>query len=114
LNNILLVQNVISRVTHGLLGLDIYEQEKSRNQYLEDFLTLDIEEVQIALIPKVPRALVPTESSVSLEDFAVLIQNIAKAKKTIKNIENEKPEAIKETIKGLKKTVLLLYGAYSR
>jgi len=94
--------------------LDIYEQEKSRNQYLDDFLTLDIEDVQTALIPKVPKALVPTESPVSLEDFGIIIQNIAKAKDTIKNIEKEKPEAIKNTIKGLKKTVLLLYGVYNR
>jgi hypothetical protein len=112
--NTLLVQNIIGRLTHGLVGLDLYEQEGSRNQYLEDFLSLEMNEVQYALAANTPKGLVPSERQVSLEDFGLVIDHIEKAKQTVKNLEKQKPQDIKTTIRNLKKTVMLLYGSCSQ
>lgn len=113
MTNGLLMQNVIGRLTHGLIGLDLYEQEKVRNQYLDDFLTLETKEVESALAAKTTKGLVPAECQVTLEDFGLVTKNIEKAKQTVKNLEKQTPEDIKATINGLKKTVLLLYGSCS-
>ena len=48
--NSLLTQNVIGRITHGLIGLDLYIEEKKDNVYLNDFLTLTEDEVKAVLL----------------------------------------------------------------
>lgn len=114
MGNALLLQNVISRITHGLIGLDIYQQEKKTNEYLDDFLSLDIKEINDALTSISPRRLVPDTQQISLDEFNALTQRILKAKKVIKNLEKEKSEAVETTIKDLKKTMLLFCSVYRR
>lgn len=111
MTNALLLQNILGRLTHGLIGLDLYQQESARNQYLNDFLTLETSEVEQALVAGTPRGLVPSQCEVSLEEFGTILTDITKAQHTVKNLEKEKPETIQTTIRNLKKTVTLLYGA---
>jgi hypothetical protein len=112
LSNTLLLENIIGRLTHGLLGLDIYVNEKVKTQYLEDFLTLDSQELQSALTSTAPRYLVPNKCDLSVPEFVALVEDIEKAKSIIKNLEEEKPAKIDATVRILKKNVHLLYGAY--
>jgi hypothetical protein len=112
LGNALLLQNVISRITHGLIGLDIYQQEKKPNEYLDDFLSLDIKEIDEALTSISLRRLVPNTRQISLEEFGSLTQRVLKAKEVIKNLEKRKPEEIEATAKDLKKTMLIFCSVY--
>jgi len=112
LGNALLLQNVISRITHGLIGLDIYQQEKKSNKYLEDFLSLDIKEIEDALTSISFRRLVPNTQQISLDEFNSLIQRILKAKDVIENLEERNPEEIKNIVKDLKKTMLVFCSLY--
>ena len=77
MSNSFVLQNVVSRITHGLIGVDLYMQEKKENEYLEDFLSLEIKEISQALTSLSPSRLVPNSQQMSMEDFGLLVEKIA-------------------------------------
>jgi len=89
-------------------------QEKRNNEYLKDFLSLEMKELNQALTSVSRRRLVPDSQQISLEDFGTLVGRISKAKKVIQNLEKEKPENIESAVNDLKKTMLLFASVRRR
>jgi hypothetical protein len=86
--NLLLVQNIVGRITHGLVGLDIYLNEKKSNNYLEDFLTLKEGEIKTALVSTSSKArLIPTAKVELSDEEEALIRCVTKVQKLILNLE---------------------------
>jgi len=91
--NSLPLQNIIGRITHGLVGLDIFLNEKKTNNYLDDFLTLEEEEIKVALISASAKTKLvpPTEVQLSEEQNAA-IECVIRTQKLISNLDKVNSE----------------------
>ena len=105
-------QNVIGRITHGLIGLDIFSREKKDNQYLRDFLSLKREEINEALTAASSGRLVPNGRRVSLQESVEIMNKILKAQNVIRRINKAKQEEIDVTMDNLKKATRMFYSVY--
>lgn len=114
MSNIILGQNVIGRLTHGLVGLDIFMQEKKKNPYLHDFLSLEAREINEALTSASPRRLVPNAYKVSFEESTDLLKKILKAQEVVRYIEKADQKDIDFAVQNLKKATRLFYALYHR
>jgi len=112
MSNIVVGQNVIGRITHGLIGLDIFSREKEENQYLKDFLSLTAEEINEALTAASSGRLVPNGHSVSLQEASEIIRRILEAQEVVKRISKADEKEVEVTMKNLKKTTRMLYSIY--
>lgn len=89
----LLVQNVIGRITHGLIGLDLYLQEKKKNNYLNDFLTVTENEVKEALLLSTSKLeLIPAARNELLNKQIELINIIKETQNMVKNLDKIDPD----------------------
>jgi len=113
LGNVILVQNVISRIAHGLIGLDLFTQKKEGNDYLRDFLTLSPMELQEAFTVSPGTKLVPNSGRNSLEEWTMFINKIQGAQEVIKSIENADEHEIKRVAGDLQEAVGFFYS-YTR
>lgn len=107
-------QNVIGRITHGLIGLDIFMQEKKENRYLQDFLSLKAQEINEALMSASVGRLVPNSHGVSLEESANLLKKILEAQKVAGHIGEASSEEITSAAESLKRATRLFYALYHR
>jgi len=114
LSTIVLGQNVIGRITHGLIGLDIFIQERKENRYLQDFLSLNAQEINEALTTASAGRLVPNAYRVTLEESANLLQKILQAQEVVKHISKADPKEIDSAVQNLKKAIRLFYALYHR
>lgn len=91
--NSLPLQNIIGRITHGLVGLDIFLNEKKTNDYLDDFLTLKEEEIKAALVSASSKTKLvpPAEVELSNEENAV-IECVIQTQKLILNLDKVNSE----------------------
>lgn len=113
LGNVILVQNVVSRIAHGLMGLDLFTQKKERNDYLRDFLTLKPMELEQAFTPSPGTKLVPNSGRASLEEWAIFIGKIQGAQKVIENIEKADEREIEGVVNDLQDAIRFFYS-YTR
>lgn len=114
MSNLILGQNVIGRITHGLIGLDIFMQEKKENQYLQDFLSLEAQEINAALTSASAGRLVPNARRVSFEESADLLEKILQAQEVVRHISKAAQEEIDFAVQNLKKATRLFYALYHR
>jgi len=114
--NSFLVQNVVGRITHGLIGLDIFLNEKRSNDYLEDFLTLEEEEIKEALATaSLKIGLIPTAPAKLSEEEEALIQCVAKTKRLISTLEKAgSEEEVERAISELGVRLDVIYRAMLR
>lgn len=105
------VQNIIGRITHGLIGLDLYKQGKSNNQYLEDFLALKDNDIKNTLALTQTRDLIPIfgNQSISMES---LIKIIKKIQETVKSIDKVNQEEIDNAMNELENALNILYSNF--
>ena len=108
-----MVQNIIGRITHGLIGLDIYLNEKKSNSYLEDFLTLKEGEIKTALVSTFSKTrLVPTAKVELSDEEEALLRCVAKTQQLILNLERVNSEKeIENSINELGAKLDVIYEA---
>lgn len=115
LKNSLITQNVIGRITHGLIGLDLYIEERKDNVYLKDFITLTEDEVKAALSSTstktglIPRAEVPLS-----EEETSLITTIKKAQAMVKKIDHVDAKELEPIIQDLCSKINIVYRNLTR
>jgi hypothetical protein len=110
--DLVLVQNVIGRITHGLIGLDLYKQGNTNNKYLEDFLTLRYNEVKDVLNPLMQtRDLIPIfgNQSVSMKSVAEIVK---KTQEIIRNIDKINQEEIDRAMSELENALNIVYSNF--
>lgn len=107
----ILIQNVIGRITHGLIGFDLSIQGKGKNQFLQDFLTLKNDELELALISaSVKYKWLPAKRVMSPEEKS-LIASVTKAQGIAKRIDQTPTNKIEQTMTELEERLDLLYQA---
>ena len=105
----LLVQNVIGRITHGLIGFDLFTQGKKNNNYLRDFLTLKEDELKLALASASAKmGLIPATIKVSPEEAGV-ITAVMGAQQIARKIDKVSSEEIERIITDLEQKLNLFY-----
>lgn len=111
--NSLLIQNIIGRITHGLVGLDIFLNEKSDNNYLKDFLTLTKDEIKEALISTSSKTkLIPTAKVELSDEEEALIQCVTKTQRLILNLKRvDSDKEIENSINELGAKLDVIYKA---
>jgi len=91
--NSLLTHNVIGRITHGLIGLELFMNERKYNNYLKDFLTLSEEEIRAALLSSSAKmGLVQVANMPLSEEQTGLIQTVISVQETVKNADKIDPQ----------------------
>jgi hypothetical protein len=106
------VQNIAGRITHGLVGLDIFLNEKKDNDYLKDFLTLKDQEIEESLVTSSQTMLIPTAKGELSKEIKDLIQCVGEAQQLVLNLDKmNSEEKIVATIHQLGAKVELLYEA---
>lgn len=108
--NSLLTQNVIGRITHGLIGLDLYIEEKKDNVYLNDFLTLTEDEVKAVLLSTSAKmGLIPRAEVTLSEEEKSLIDTIKKAQAVVKKIDHADAKELEPIIQDLGSKMNIIY-----
>lgn len=106
----IIIQNVIGRITHGMIGFDLLIQGKANNQYLEDFLSLKEEELKSALASaSANTGFVPLPIE-GIKEVAELISVVQRAQQLAKRVNEADPETIKQIIAELEAKLDILYG----
>ena len=86
-----IVQNVIARITHGMIGLDLQAQGKINNKFVNDLLSLKDEEIIEALksssVSTNFSKFAPVEEKIIDKQGSEIISTVEKAKKMIANKE---------------------------
>jgi len=110
--NKLSIQNIIGRITHGLIGMDIYLNEKKSNDYLKDFLTLEENELTEAFLStNSQKRLIPLhEATLSNEENAFL-ECVKKAQKIVAGLGKvESDKEIEDCINELGAKMDIIYA----
>lgn len=107
------IYNVIGRVTHGLIGLDIYLTEKKDNDYLKDFLTLNEEEMRVAFLSSArENELIPPREEKLSEEAEAFIECVKETQKLVQRINRiGSPKEIEHSIDSLGKKMDIIYAA---
>ncbi len=113
MGNVILVQNVVNRIAHGLMGLDLFMQRRERNDYLRDFLTLKSMELEQAFTPSPGTKLAPNSGRNALEEWVTFIGKIQGAQRVIESIENADEHEIERVASDLQDAVRFFYS-YTR
>jgi hypothetical protein len=104
----ILVQNIIGRITHGMIGLDLYFRKKENSQYLKDFLSLNEDDLKCALsLTSSSKHFAPPEDGKDgVDDLAKAVRN---AQGLAKNIEQANPRSIEKAVRELSVRINVLY-----
>ena len=91
--NSLFAQNVIGRITHGLVGFDLFLEEGKDNDYLKDFLTLSDKDLENALLSAPLQVRCISATSISLQpEHRDLIETVKQAQIVAKKIREVDPK----------------------
>jgi hypothetical protein len=108
--NSLLTQNVIGRITHGLIGLDLYIEERKENTYLKDFQTLTEEQVKAALLStSVKMGLMPRGEVTLSEEQKSFIDSVKKAQAAVNEIDHKDAKELEPIIEDLGSRMNIIY-----
>lgn len=108
--DLVLVQNVIARITHGMVGFDLCLQGKGNNQYLSDFLSLKEDELKSAVgSASANTGFAPLSQEIAVKQGIEIISTVQRAQQLAKKIENTEPETISRTIAELEQKLNILY-----
>lgn len=108
-----IVQNVIARITHGMIGLDLQAQGKPNNKFVCDLLSLENEEITAALkstsMSTNISKFAPLEDEIIDKHGSEIIASVDKAKRMIKDKETDN-EKIACMIDELDEKLAVLYS----
>jgi ATP-dependent protease HslVU (ClpYQ) peptidase subunit len=106
------VQNVISRITHGMIGLDLQSQGK-KNKFVDDLLSLQDEEIIAALksasVSNSFSKFAPLEEEIVDKHGTEIIASVNKAKQMISECVTDKNK-IALMIEELEEKLAILYS----
>jgi len=103
------VQNVIARITHGLIGFDLRLQGKESEQYFGDFLSLTEKELRSALeSASAAASFAPLPYKVTIDQGPEVISSVRNAQRLVRE-ENISRETIQRTISELEEKLNCLY-----
>jgi len=106
------IQNIIGRVTHGLVGMDVFLNEGRSNDYLKDFLTLNEDEIKTVFLSSgSKKRLIPREEAELSDEENAFIGAIRKTRELIVGIDRADPTKIEDCINELGGKIDTLYAA---
>lgn len=107
------IYNVIGRVTHGLIGLDIYVNQKRNTEYLKDFLTLDEQEMRAAFLSITSEnELIPHREGKLPEKAEEFIKCVKETQKLVQKIGKiDSTKEIKQSLDSLEKKMDIIYAS---
>lgn len=107
--DLLLVQNVIARITHGLIGFDLFMQGKKDNDYLQDFLTLKDDDLREALLSASAKMeLIPMTINISSEEKSI-IETVKRAQQIAEKIDDTDSGQIDQIMTELEDKLNIFY-----
>jgi hypothetical protein len=106
------VQNIIGRITHGLVGMDIFLNEKKSNEYLRDFLTLKEDEIKEAFLSTTAqKRLVPSREVKLSDEESVFLNCFRKTQEMVVKIDEVKSNReIEDSINELGSKMDIIYA----
>jgi hypothetical protein len=106
------VQNIIGRITHGLVGMDIYLNEKKSNDYLRDFLTLEENEITEVFLSMIAQnRLIPSHEAKLSDEETAFLESVKKAQKIVRGIDKvESDKEIEDCINELGAKMDIIYA----
>jgi hypothetical protein len=108
-----LVQNVIARITHGMIGLDLQAQGKIDNKFVADLLSLENEEIVAALKSTSMSTnfskFAPLEDEIIDKQGSEIIASVNKAKRMIEDKETNQ-EKLAGMVEELEEKLAVLYS----
>lgn len=107
------VQNIIGRITHGLIGMDIFLNEKKGNEYLQDFLTLKEDDIKEAFLSiSAQKKLIPSHEAKLSDEENVFLDCVRKAQGLVAGIDRVKShKEIEDCINELGSKMDVIYAA---
>lgn len=106
------IQNIIGRVTHGLVGMDLFLNERKSNDYLKDFLTLTEDEIKAVLLSSISKKrLIPQGEAELSEEEKSFIASIGKTLEIIARIDRIESKEIEDCINELGNKMDTIYAA---
>jgi hypothetical protein len=107
------IHNIIGRVTHGLIGLDLFLNEKKNNDYLRDFLTLHEDEMKAAFLSSsYENELIPSSEPKLSNEAREFIECVKKTQKLVERINEVKSQReIEDSINSLGHKMDIIYAA---
>lgn len=107
------IQNIIGRVTHGLVGMDIFLNERRGNDYLKDFLTLKEDEIKATFLSSSSKKrLIPSDEAKLTDEENAFIVCIVKTRELIARIDRiESTKEIEDCINELGSKMDIIYAA---
>jgi hypothetical protein len=107
-----IVQNVIARITHGMIGLDLQSQGK-KNKFVDDILSLRDEEIMTALksasVSTSFSKFAPLDEAIVDKQGIEIIASVNKAKQMIAGCVDDKNK-IAFMIEELEEKLAILYS----
>ena len=107
------IQNIIGRVTHGLVGMDVFLNERGSTGYLEDFLTLNEDEIKTAFLSaSITKRLIPPDEAKLSEKESAFIVCVRKTRELIARIDKiDSTKEIEDCINELGSKMDVIYAA---
>jgi len=108
--DLLLLQNIVGRITHGLIGFDLIMQGKDGSKYLADFLSLEEPELDAAFnFASINLGFVPADSEYSSKEKQELKEVIRRARAIAEKGGKMTSQEAKEIISNLYEKMDFLY-----
>lgn len=107
------IQNIIGRVTHGLVGMDVFLDERGSTDYLKDFLTLNEDEIKTAFLSaSSTKRLIPRDEAELSEKENAFIACVRKTRELIARIDKiDSTKEIEDCINELGSKMDVIYAA---
>lgn len=112
--DVLLVQNVLGKITHGLIGFDLCLQGKEGDKYLNDFLALKDDELDaVFVIATANMRFLPGRDNDTSREKEELEATIRRARAVAQQIDVAEPDDIVSVVQDLCDKMDFLYESAS-
>lgn len=112
--DLLTLQNIVGRITHGLIGFDLVAQGKDGSKFLADFLSLEDRVLDTALnFISTNVGFVPAGSEYSSEEKKVLKEAIDRARAIARKGDKIDSQEAREIMSDLYGKMGFLYRGFS-
>ena len=112
--DLLFLQNIVGRITHGLIGFDLVSQGKDGSKYLADFLSLEESEIDAAFnFASVNLGFIPANAKYSSEEKQQLKKVIRRARAIAEKGSEMGSQEAKQIISELYEKMDFLYQGLS-
>lgn len=103
-------QAVIGKITHGIIGLELYMVENHPNEYLNDFINLEEGEIKSALQGGWVNSSIVSIDQVQPKEFDDIIETVRHAQQVARNPDQSGNDQISKAISSLEAKLRLIYS----